>query len=201
MGEPLSSEQYRNIQDWFTHLIVEENEHIESESSTTRTVTQRGSPRDDDDCHSGEDSGADSDDIERHLTQNFEELALKSLQKRDYEKSETFLPKLIERSAEGDISSTRIAGLKIWPSCACGCQGRWEDVEGILVSIAMAKEAVDLMAFYGVQALALTQSATGNYDTAIRYCKRVAWGMRRLKGKTSHAFYASMVLLSHIYQS
>lgn len=52
------------------------------------------------------------------------------------------------------------------------------------------------MVFYSVQAPALVQLATENRDAGIRYCIRAAWGMRRLKGKISHAFYVSMELLS-----
>jgi hypothetical protein len=78
MGEPLSFEQYQNIQDWIPPRIVEENEFLEPKSLAARTIVQAGSPREEDDYHSMEDSDADSDDIERHLTKKFEELALKS---------------------------------------------------------------------------------------------------------------------------
>lgn len=102
MGEPLSFEQYRNIQDWIPPLI-KENEHLELEASAARTVTQVVSPMENDNYHPIEDSDADLDDIQRYLTKKFEELAMKSLQQRDYEKAETFLRKLIERGAQDDI--------------------------------------------------------------------------------------------------
>jgi hypothetical protein len=75
-----------------------------------------------------------------------------------------------------------------WLACVCGCQGNWDDAESILVPIAMAKGAVDLMAFHGMTALAQVHLATGNYGSAIKYGKRAAWGMRRLEGKTSNSF-------------
>ena len=46
----------------------------------------------------GADSDAEPDNIERPLTNKFEELAKKSLERRNCEKAETFLRKLIDRS-------------------------------------------------------------------------------------------------------
>jgi hypothetical protein len=199
MGEPLSAEQYRNIQDWISP-VVEENEQVGPEASAVRNSPSIDLPGDNDKRHPGNDSDTDSDDIERHLTKKFEELALKSFEQRDYIKAETYLRKLIDRGADNNTFSMRTTSTNTWLAYACGCQGKWEEAESILVPIAMAKGAVDTMAFHGLDALAMVHLATGDHDVAIRHCKRAVWGNRKFWGKTSDAFYESMALLVHIYE-
>lgn len=200
IGEPLSAEQHRSIRDWIPPPIIEESEHVEPDSSVARAVTKIESPGDDDKDHSGKDSDADSDDLERQLTMKFEELAMKSLEQKDFEKAETFLRKLVDRGEHGDTSSMHMTSLKTWLAYACGSQDKWEEAESILVPIAMAKGTVDVMALHGMNALALVHLRTEDYDAAIRYCKRAIWGLRKFRGKTSPVFYESMALLARIYE-
>jgi SH3 domain len=201
-GEPLTDEQYRNIQDWIPPSKIEKTEYAKPELSAKGTISRLYSAGDDElhPSRADSDSDVDLDDIERLLTKKFEELAGKSLEQRDYQKAERFLRKLIDRSADGETLSVTPAKANTWLAYVCGCQGRWQDAEDILVPITMAKGSVSVMAFCGLNAIAMVHLATEDYDTAIRYCKRAAWGIKLFWGKTSSSFHETMALLAHIYK-
>ena len=199
-GEPLTGEQHRNIQDWIPPPVVEEHEHARPRLQPVG-VALRVESKEEDGIHPGANSDAESDGIERQLTKKFEELAGKSLEQRNYEKAEIFLRKLIDRSADDETLSTALTKTNTWLAYACFCQGKWREAERILVPIAMTKGLVSEMAFRGLHALAIDRLAAEDYDTAIRYCKRAAWGMQTLWDNSCGAFHESMALLARIYEA
>jgi tetratricopeptide (TPR) repeat protein len=148
----------------------------------------------------GLDSDADSDDIGAHLARQFEVLAMKSFGNQDYAKAETYLRKLINRGADDGILSTALTKMKTWPAFACACQGKREEAESILVPVAMAKELLDIIPFYGLNAVAIFHLAANDYDTAIKYCKWAVWSIRKFGGKASTPSYESIALLADIYE-
>jgi hypothetical protein len=199
MGEPLSDEQYGNIRDWIPPLpgTMEEDERSEPSESSSNPVTI------DPAAHGTESSGEDSDDsdIERHLTKRYRELAFSSLEQRDYNRSEQFYRSVIERNEEEGSSPDETRRMKIMLSYVCGIQEKWDEVEEILVPIAMAKGTPETMAFHGLQALAMVRLEKGEHDLAIKYCKRAVGGHRKFGGKSSAPYHRSMALLAQIYDS
>lgn len=199
IGNPLTDEQYSNIRDWITTPSTDEDAHIEKEAlgvaAPSMEISRSGMVDD-----LGDDSDADSD-IERHLTKKFEELAMSSLEQRDYPKAETLLKKVVDRSKDNDKPPEKVATTNLTLAFVYGLQGKWEDAEKILVPISMGKDTIDRIAFVGLQALAMFHLEKGDHDPAIRYCKRAVWGHRKFSGKKSPSYYESMALLAHIYDS
>jgi tetratricopeptide (TPR) repeat protein len=181
MGDPLSDEQHRNIQDWIPPPIIEKEDRTQQESQPSGQIAQSNdvslNGREED---SEQDSEADSD-IERDMLKRFQDLAITSFSKGDYPKAERFLVKAIDRSARDDPSED-MTKMKLMQAYIYGYQGNWSDSERVL-GLAALKGAADPMAFYGLHALALRKLDMGAYNNAIRYCKRALMGRRRIDGK------------------
>lgn len=199
LGDPLSDEQYRHIQDWIPPpTIVEEDNQGDQEASriTPSMDPSRAEAANDSD----QESDADSD-LERQLTKRFQELALTYLEQKDYPRAELFLRKVIDRSTDNDHPADEINTTNLMLASICGLQGKWDDAESILVPIAMAKGTAETMAFHGMHALAMVHLEKSEHDIAVKYCKRAVSGNRKLWGKKSPWYYESMALLAQIYDS
>lgn len=200
MGDPLSDEQHRNIQDWIPPPIIEKEDRTQQESQPSGQIAQSSDvPLNGTGEDSEQDSEADSD-MERDMLKRFQDLAINNFSKGDYPKAERFLVKVIDRSARGDPSED-ITKMKLMQAYTYGYQGNWNDSERVLLGLAALKGAANPMAFYGLHALALRKLDMGAYDNAIRYCKRALMGRRRIEGKDGAQFYEPMALLAHIYEA
>jgi tetratricopeptide (TPR) repeat protein len=192
----LSEEQYSSIRNWIPPPATEEENPDAKEGSSSAFL--ESAPRNEQ--ISDLESDADSD-IERHLAKRYREIASSSLKEKDYPRAESFYRKVIEMSSDSDVPTDEVQDLNIMLAFSCGLQGKWEESETTFPPIAFARGIPDIRPFHGLYALSMVHSNNGNYDTAIKYCKRAVGGYRRLLGKSDPQYFEAMHALALIYDS
>ena len=195
LGDPLSDEQMDNIKNWIPPPTIPEEREDDSTFSGSRGLSA-SSTRD-----TEADQSSDSDsEIDRDLTKKFHEIAVASLEVRDYAKAESFLRQIIARNkTKGSDNDDEIVKVKIMLAYSCGNQNKWEAVEDVIAPVAMAKGKANIMAIHGLHAVAIARQQHNDYDTAIRYCKRALLGKRRVLGREDSSTHESMALLAQLY--
>lgn len=138
-------------------------------------------------------------DEETELTKQFQRLAVRKFEERDYEKAEQFFLKVIERSTTDGQAPDSMTSIKVKLAFAYCFQSKWDSAEAIIVPIATGKQGVDISVFHGMHTLALLNFDENNMDIAYKYCKRALAGKKKLLGKESPSYHESIVLLSRIY--
>jgi tetratricopeptide (TPR) repeat protein len=192
----LSEEQYSSIRNWIPPPAIEE------ETLDTKEGSGAGfqDSSHEDEQTSDPESDADSD-IERHLVKRYRDIALSSLEEKDYPRAESFYRKVIEMSSDSDAPTDDGQDLKIMLAFSCALQGKWDESETVFPPIAFARGVRDIRPFHGLYALSMVHFNKGDYDTATKYCKRAVGGYRRLLGKSDPQYFEAMHILALIYDS
>ncbi|KAH8591765.1 hypothetical protein B0O99DRAFT_518852 [Bisporella sp. PMI_857] len=202
LGDPLSQEELSNIENWIPPPgIAEEDEQGEDGLSSTGMSSSAADSSVKREPITGADLANDSDsdsDIEKDLTQKFEELAVVKLEERDYEKAEQFFRKVIDRKGMENQSPENLVAINIKLAYTCCFQGKWEEAENIIVPIATGKQKVDVSVFHGLHTLALLYFERSELDTADKYCKRALVGKKKILGKKHPSYYESINLRARI---
>jgi hypothetical protein len=207
-NDPLSRDEYRNIENWIPPPI--EEEQTTDQQSVGTGVTSPSSELYSNPAASSTEIAAanmwnrpqdgDSDsDFETDLTKKFEDLALHKIKQRDYANAELFLRKVIDSQQQDGSSSRGLPMVKIKLATTCCFQGRWQEAEAIAMPIAMSKEMVDINAFHILHTLALRKLRLGERSSAVKCGKRAVWGKKRLLGKENVSYHESMALMARIF--
>ncbi|KAK3381886.1 hypothetical protein B0H63DRAFT_376962, partial [Podospora didyma] len=185
LGDPLTEDQYSNIQGWIPPPIDEE---VEDGTYSPSSALGRGHNSDSD------------DDIDKDLVKRLEELALESEQNRDFAKAENFYKKVVDRREASHSPAHDLVATKVSLAYAYLHQEKWSEAESIIAPIAWGKKVpvAGAKAYAGLHALALAHLKNADFESADRCCKRSLWGKRKLFGKSHPSYYETLGLLASI---
>ncbi|KAK2731116.1 hsp70 family protein [Colletotrichum kahawae] len=146
-----------------------------------------------------EDDSDNDSDVENDFLRNFEELAYDSFLARNYSKAEQFLRMAVERSTGDVATAPNFKQLQMQLALCCCLQDKWDHAAGIIESLPKARSAESIPRLVILQAIVIANVAGNQLEEAVKSCKILLQGRKRVFGKESIEYRQCLWLLATIH--